>query len=301
MIQNVHPDDKRFLNQLSRISERALKFQRQVASGKRVTAVSDDSDNVSRLLESRAELDRLAQVKINLGLIKTETDSAEGALSNSVKLVERARVLAAQAVTGTQTAATRSGIAVEVRNVLRQLVSWSNAFVNGRYLFAGDTDNVQPFTFTEGPPTAVSAYAGAAATRLAIHPTGDPFPVSRAGNQIYNNADPAKDAFGVLTGLINALDTNDETAIAGSLADLETVGRHLNTELAYYGASQNMVDEAISTASTHDLRLQGQVSQIEDADVAAAITGMNRAAFDQEAALSSRAKVPQRSLFDYFG
>jgi flagellar hook-associated protein 3 FlgL len=252
-------------------------------------------------LESRADVDRLSQIKINLGLIKTETDAAEGALSNSVKLTERARVLAAQAVTGTQTAATRTGVAVEVRNVTRQLASWSNAYVNGRFLFAGDADNVQPFSFSDGPPVSVSTYAGTPATRIAIHPTGDPFPVSHAGDRIFNNADPDKDAFGALTSLVVALEANDEPGISAALSRLETVGQHLNTELAYYGAVQNQVEEAINTAATHDLRLQAQVSQIEDADVAAAIVGMNRAAFDQEAALSSRARLPQRSLFDYLG
>ena len=301
MIRNLAADDERFLNSLGQITTRLVRAQRQVSSGKKILDPSDSPDQVGALLAARANLSRIEQVKQNLGNIKTEVDSAEQAISNSVKILERARTLAAQGVTGTQTAANRAAIAEEVTNLMQQLTNAANTSVNGRYIFSGDTDSTQPFTFTAGPPPAVSAYAGVSSTRLAVHPGGDTFSISKSGDTIFTDADPTQNAFGVLTALQTALTNNDEPGITQTLSDLGSADEYMNRMLAWYGAAQNRVSEAVTTASSMQLQLDAQVGQIEDADMTQAILDMNRAAFEQETALNARARMPQSSLFDYLG
>ena len=121
MISSLRTSDERFLNTLSQINNRLAKAQQQSASGKRLLDVSDDPDQVTSLLTARASLARVEQIQTNLGRIKTETDAAEVAISNSVKIMERARVLATQGLNGTQTAESRAAIASEVSNLVQQL------------------------------------------------------------------------------------------------------------------------------------------------------------------------------------
>jgi flagellar hook-associated protein 3 FlgL len=125
MISSLNTDDERFLTALGQINNRLAKAQRETSSGKRLLDVSDDPDQVTILLSARASLARVQQVQTNLGRIKTETDAAEVAVSNSVKVMERARVLATQALNGTQTADSRAAIASEVANLVQQLTNAS--------------------------------------------------------------------------------------------------------------------------------------------------------------------------------
>ena len=152
MIRSLRTSDERFLNTLSQINNRLAKAQQQSASGKRLLDVSDDPDQVTSLLTARASLARVQQVQTNLGRIKTETDAAEVAISNSVKIMERARVLATQGLNGTQTAESRAAIASEVNNLVQQLANASNTYVNGRFIFSGDSDQAESFIYTANPP-----------------------------------------------------------------------------------------------------------------------------------------------------
>lgn len=300
MISSLRTSDERFLNTLGQINTRLSKAQQQSASGKRLLEVSDDPDQVTSLLTARASLARVQQVQTNLGRIKTETDAAEVAISNSVKIMERARVLATQGLNGTQTAESRAAIASEVNNLVQQLANASNTYVNGRFIFSGDSDQTQSFIYTANPQS-ISAYQGAPATRLALHTAGNTFVVSKDGEEIFANADPAKNAFAALTSLATALTANDPAAIAQAMSDVTSSDNHLNQMLAWYGAAQNRVSEAIDTANKSEISLKAEIGQAEDADMSEVLLEMQRAAFQQEVALSSRAQVPQKSLFDYLG
>jgi len=300
MISSLRTSDERFLNTLSQINNRLAKAQQQSASGKRLLDVSDDPDQVTSLLTARASLARVQQVQTNLGRIKTETDAAEVAISNSVKIMERARVLATQGLNGTQTAESRAAIASEVNNLVQQLANASNTYVNGRFIFSGDSDQTQTFLYTANPQS-ISAYQGAPATRLALHTAGNTFVVSKDGEEIFANADPTKNAFAALASLAAALTANDPAAISQAMSDMTSSDNHLNQMLAWYGAAQNRVAEAIDTANKTEISLKAEIGQAEDADMSEVLLEMQRAAFQQDVALSSRAQVPQKSLFDYLG
>jgi flagellin-like hook-associated protein FlgL len=87
--------------------------------------------------------------------------------------------------------------------------------------------------------------------------------------------------------------------MATALGDLTTSSTHLNSVLAYYGSGQNQVDEAANSAANLEVRLQGELSTIQDADLTSAILELQQGQIAQEAALSSRAQMPRTSLFDY--
>ena len=57
----------------------------------------------------------------------------------------------------------------------------------------------------------------------------------------------------------------------------------------------------IDFGETYETQLQSQLSGIQDADEAAAITELTQAQTQLQAALSSRAALPKTSLFDFLG
>jgi flagellar hook-associated protein 3 FlgL len=301
MIRATNIDNERFLNAIDRLSARMSKTQQRISSGKRIHSIADEPDQIARLLELRASANRIERTQSNLKHFQTEADAAEKAMSEAVKLVERARVLGAQGVSGTQTAATRAGIAVEVRNIVQQLTGIANTYVGGRYLFSGDLDSSAPFAYTPSPSPSVSAYAGSIPTREALGPTGQTFPVAKSGGELFSNAVPERNAFASLIALHDALSANDETAIAESLANITTVGEHLNEQLAFYGGVQNNIADSQKIASELLIRYRTELSAAEDADLVAEISEMTTLELARDATLGAQARFPKRSLFDYLG
>jgi len=297
MVNRLSPSNESFLAALNRIADRAERATRQIATGYRITAASDAPDDISILLQARVEVERTDQIRTNLGRVKTEVDTAEEMLRSAVSIMERARVLGAQGASETQTAESRAAAAEEVTGILRQLVSIAGTSVDGRYIFSGDADQRPPYAWDDSQPYPVSGYQGGAATRLAQHPSGLAFGVSRSGDAIFDAAGTS--VFQAVFQLSSALSANDTAAIEAALAAVTAAGVHLNRQLAFYGSVQGQVNSAIADASRMKLRLETEISRLQEADLTESILELNQARFHQQAALEARAKLPQTSLFDF--
>ena len=108
MLRSIDPTTDAFLTALKRVSSRIDRAQTQIASGKRMTTISDDASGITPLLEARAGIGATKQIQANLGYLKTEVDGAEQSLAAATKLMDRVRVLGAQGNTSTATAEQRT-------------------------------------------------------------------------------------------------------------------------------------------------------------------------------------------------
>ena len=300
MTRSINAANDRYLDALSRINERVARAQREVSTGKRVAKPSDDPDSISAMLQVRAELGRIEQSRVNLNRVKTEVDAAESGLQNAVKLFDRVRTLGMTAASGINTTLTRQGIADELKSIIERFTGISNTGVDGRSIFAGDSDQGQAYEVdfaTQTPPWV--AYLGSASTRKAIHPTGVEFGIAMTAREIFDNADPAKNVFQSVENLRQALLADDDAAIQTALVPLAGISAHLNSALMFYGNAQSQVIEGITTAETLKLRLAAEKAGIEDADLTASILELELASFQQETALRVKASSPSRSLFEY--
>lgn len=300
MTRSINAANDRYLDALSRINERVARAQREVSTGKRVAKPSDDPDSISAMLQVRAELGRIEQSRVNLNRIKTEVDAAESGLQNAVKLFDRVRTLGMTAASGINTSLTRQGIAGELKSIIERFTGISNTGVDGRSIFAGDSDQGQAYVVdfaAQTPPW--GAYLGSASTRKAIHPTGVQFNIALTAQEVFDNPDPAKNVFQAVENLRQALLADDDQAIQAALVPLAGISSHLNSALMFYGNAQSQITEGITTAETLKLRLAAEKSGIEDADQTASILELQLASFQQEAALRVKASSPTRSLFEY--
>jgi flagellar hook-associated protein 3 FlgL len=299
MLRALDPSVEKFLSDVLQVQRRLDRAQRQISSGKRILTASDDPDQVSTMLQVRVDLEQARQIKVNLGRVKTEVDTGEQALQQSLTLMDRVKALASQGASGTQTASTRASIAGELEAILQQLVNISRTQVDGRYIFSGDSDQVAPYTIDLTQPNGVSLYQGSAATRQTRHPSGTLFSIGRTAQEIFDSATPEKNAFAAVNAMRLALLNNDETTMATALGDLNSAHAHINDQLAFFGTAQNKVEEASDYASNLQVRLKEELSGIEDADIAAAILELEQAKVSQEAAFTTHSQLPRTSLFDY--
>ena len=300
-IDTLRANDQEFLSGLRRIQGRIAKAQREITSGRRINTVSDAPTELSGLLSLRSDLARVEQIGTNLGRVKNEVDRGEQVLAAAVKLGERARVLGAQGANTTTPTASRKALAGELNVLLEQMVTLSNSTVEGRYIFAGDNDQSQPYQIDPAPPNPISAYGGGAATRQVLHPSGSTFGAAKTADEIFDNPDAAKNVFASIRALRDALEADDEAAINAALPGVDSSGQHLIEMQASYGAFQGRVEEALKASREASVRIQAQLSTVEDADLSESILELQQGVRDQEAALQARSKVPRGSLFDYLG
>src|ERR1700730_18459906 len=122
MIPSVNSSAQLFLADVSRIQSQIDTAQRQISSGLKISQPSDSPDQLEGLMRVRADLARNQQVSNNLAEVKSEVDTSEQALQTATQLMDRASTLAAKAVNGTETAASRQTIAQEITGILQQLM-----------------------------------------------------------------------------------------------------------------------------------------------------------------------------------
>ncbi|MCC7236508.1 MAG: hypothetical protein IT163_14445 [Bryobacterales bacterium] len=291
-----------FLNDMDRIASRLDKAQQQLTSGRKINAVSDSPDQISHLLATRSELAATTQIHTNLNRVKGEVDAAESALSQGVQVMDRILSLGTQGATAASMADNRESLANEIGALLEQLVNIAGTRVDGRYLFSGDSDTTAPYTSDPNADPPYSAYQGTASTRKVEHPSGSRIQVSLTAAEIFEDADPGQNVFASVNDLRNALRASDLDQVKDALGRVRQSSAHLNNKLAFYGAAQNQVAEGLDTASKQELRLQTQISSIEDADLTAAILELNQARLQQTAALGAQGQLQNRkTLLDYLG
>jgi len=299
MISSLDSESLRFLGGLNQIQQRSERAQRELTSGLKINTISDAADQIGSLWQTRWELDNATQLNANLGRVKTEVDSAESALESAVTVVERAQTLASQGATGTASAQDRIDLAGEIGAVLQHLVGIANTSVDGRYIFSGDNDQQASYTIDLTQTNPIGAYQGSAATRQVQNGDGALITVGKTAQEIFDSPNQQQNVFSVIANLRTALLNNDQADITSAVADLQTSGAYLNTQLASYGGVQNQVTTGLDFTKTRETQLQTALSGIQDADLAQSITELNQAQLQQQAALQSRGRIPRTTLFDY--
>ncbi len=304
MIRNLDPSAERFLLDLGRIQQAIGRASQQISSGLKVTAPSDSPDQISDILQLYVDIERNAQLRTNLERVNSETATAEASLGSAVRLVERARVLAAQGVTSTQTAGTRRIMAGEVQALLEQLVGASRTMVQNRYVFSGDQDQAPAYQVNLASPEGVDRLATPSATRGIQHPSGTSFTVAKTAGEIFDRRNPddspaSDNVFAAVNSLRLALENDDQAGIGLSLAALRAAADRLNVELSYYGAVQNKLAEAIDMSHRLEAHFKMELSSRRDADITEAILELQRSRTHEEATYGARSQMPRSSLFDF--
>jgi flagellar hook-associated protein 3 FlgL len=302
MISSLSASSQSFIVGLDQIQAREQQAQTELTTGLKINVVSDAPDQISDLLQTRADLAQTTQIDANLGRVTTEVNTGETALQSAVSLVENAESLGTQGASDLASSDTQQNVAGQLGSVLQQLVAAANTTVEGRYIFSGDSDQQVPYTIDLTQSNPISAYQGSAATRQIQGSNGSQFAVSLTAQTIFDSPDATQNVFTSINNLRQALLNNGSAAsVSSALADVQSAGSYLNQQLAFYGNVQDQLTSSTNDVKNNETNLQSQISGIQDADEAAAITQLTEGQTAQQAALVSRAQLPKTTLFDYLG
>ena len=290
------------LASIRQATQNILVSQEQLATGRKVNRPSDAPLDAAHAQRLHARTAKLAQYRRSLEHAQAEVEFASATLIEINDTFIQAREIAVRAASSTSLARDRATMADEVDDLLEGLISRANATFNGHYVFAGAANDTAPFALESGGmgQSECVAYRGDDAhIELAVGP-GLLIATNEPGSAVFVGQRPSEtSAFEALIELRDLLRDPD------ALGEGEIVSRISDHISAISQAHERVTDGAIrlgwrsaqleaSRVSLENAELADQelLSELEDADFAAAAARL----YGQELALEAALLVSRRML-----
>ncbi len=281
------------LSDLATVSERLSKTQQRIASGKQLTAPSDDPFAASRALQLRSDLEEVAQYRRNVSEASAWQATTDSALSGISELAQRARDLTVQASNGAMSATGRAAISAELEQVIAGLKSEANAQYAGRYVLAGTKTDTAPYSQAD------DAYHGDNGAVLREIGRGVRVQVNVVGDAVVGGGAVPR-LIEALRGVQSHLAAADPTAaLSGDLAAIDAAQDQLMNVRAGVGALGNRLQTAGDRLDALQESATKLLSDTEDADMAQTLVDYSTQQAVYQAALKAGANLIQPSLLDF--
>jgi flagellar hook-associated protein 3 FlgL len=284
------------LSSIERASERLLDYQRQVASGRRITRPSDDPVGAAAAIGERSELAAIEQYTRTGDSAMARLRVADTALSDVIDRLTQAQTAIVGAMGTQKSDVEREAAAQTLEGIRQSVLSDLNASFQGVYLFAGANSIAAPFT--TGPGGVVSAYQGSTQEVMVDIDGNRAVTIGIDGSAI-SQGGAAASVFAALDAAAAAARAGDHAGLQQALADLGAAFDRTTAAQTRVGTTLAAIDAQQATFVDRRLAGQARVSKLEDANMAEAITGMNQADAGYRAALGATSQIARRSLMDY--
>ncbi len=270
-------------------------LQARMSGGKVITKPSDDPGGTASALQLRADKRAAEQYSRNIDNGTGWLSTVDTALDNATTSLRRARDLTVQgANSGTLNPTSREALAVELEGIRDAILSQANATYVGRSVFAGTSDASVAFTGATGvPPYQHSGTAGATVERRVANDTT----VRVDGDGIAAFGQGATSVFALLDSIASDLRTGVD--VNPRLNEIDARMKSMLSERAVVGTRYNALETASKTTAKAIVDLKGQISAIEDIDLAEVIVELQSQEVQYQAALGATSRVLQPSLLDF--
>jgi flagellar hook-associated protein 3 FlgL len=273
-------------NELSKLQS----ITEKVSSSKQLNRPSDNPADVRTAVGLHDTLAQLDQYVRNIDNATASVSAMDAALSSAGDLIQRANELAIEGANGTLDAGQRQSIAAEVAQLTEAMAQDASAKVGDKYIFSGFRVDRAPFQVTG--PGQVGAYQGDHGVVIARVGPASTTQVNLAGDAVFQPAITA------LTQLQTDLN-GGQTVQQSTISQIGDALQNLLQARATVGARQNRLNDAKSSQQDLATSNQALLSQIEDVDMASAITELTARQTTYQASLAVTAKVMQTTLIDY--
>ncbi len=291
--------------ELMRLQQSQFQTQKQVTTGK----VSDQFKDIPRqagvLLSAKGLQARIDQYTNTAAQTKTRLEVQDTHLEALADVAGTLRAAISEAYTS------NSGIAVaeSIDAAFREAVSFLNANFDGQYIFAGSRTDTPPvisnqITDLVAAATAQDLFANntlKASVRVDDHHLVEyGMLADELGFDLFTAIrDIAVFDAGVDGPFGKDMTPAQQTFLEGMLPTLEAIDVALNSAVATNGIKLNEVEKAIDRHADADIFVKTLISDIEDVDLAEAITRLNADQVAVEASTRVLAQLGRLSLLDF--
>jgi len=295
----------RSVKQMSTVQSDLAHTQAQVSSGKQVINPSDAPDQAAAIQRLKSVLNHQDSYAKALTTVKARLEGEDSNLQSVSDILIRAKELSVQSANDTLNPANRKALAVELKGLRDQMLSLANSRdTNGNFLFAGSRVKQAPFSQDQigqvvykGDQTRMQVRVGEQRT----------IPLNRSGAEAFvpvvrtdaSGQKSARDFFGVMDDLIAGVSNSDRAAMQRGVGEMDNLLNGVSLARANIGTDLNVVEQQSQAIDETKLTLKTTLSNVEDLDMAQAITQMNKQMLSLEASQSSFAKITQLNLFNF--
>jgi flagellar hook-associated protein 3 FlgL len=267
-------------------------LQEKISSGQAISRPSDDPVGVVQSLTTQAALARGQQYQSNaqdgLGWLGT----ANTALSSAVTQLYSIRNIVLGAGSNSSQPSTYADLAQQVSGIRQELLALANTTYLNRPVFAGTSSTAQAYD-------AAGNYLGSGAAPTRTVAPGTSLPVSTT-NPFGSGAGSV---FAAVDQVINDLQTGTPASIGNltgtDLGNLDNALNSLSSSAGQVGESyqqmQYLSDQAVAAQQTLSTRL----ADIQDVDLAKAVTDLQMQQNSYQAALWATSQVVQPTLAQF--
>jgi len=264
----------------------------RLSTGKKINKPSDDVFGLANGMDYKVRINEMEQYMKNIDEADSQLGLTDTIMSSAANALIRARELALQASTDTQTASDRASIAEEIASLRDETLRLSQTKFRDRYIFSGYKTDAQPFDAGfnySGDTNMINVLIDRDST-VSINVTGDE--AFSYGGETY---------FETLDNLYNALTSNDVTAIRASTTSLDNALGQIANVRADVGARMGYLERLKSTHADRSTSLKMLLSDLEDTDLAGTISELTKIQYALESLRASGSKVLSQSLMDFLG
>ncbi|MEH7458841.1 flagellar hook-associated protein 3 [Bacillus pseudomycoides] len=273
-------------NQMMGLNVQQQYHRNQVTSGKKNLLMSEDPLAASKSFAIAHSLEDITQMQKDITDSKnilTQTETALQGISTSLK---RANQLTLQALNETNGPNELRAIGAEVDQILKQVVYLANTKEQGRYIFGGDSVAQSPFQEN-------GTYQGGQNDVIWQLNDGYEFKAFRNGKEVLSPA------IETLMKMRDALQNGDQQALRPlSDENKQNLDKVLD-RITEVGSTMNTMDTFKTILSEQNLALQENRKEIEDVDLAVAISDLAYINATYEATLKAVSTMSKTSILDY--
>ena len=293
-----------FLTGLNRSQQTASDAQQQLTTGIKIRSAADDPRQVEDLLLIQSGLVRAEQTAQNLGVLRAEVGAGASALQQGIRVLDSALSVGSQAASGVLTGERRTILVGELEALQARMVGLSATVANGRFVFSGDLDGAASYSLNLSNLNGVDRLSRPTYSLQAELPDGSRFPIGRTAQDLFDRRNPddslaSENVFAALQMLRTAVAIGSDTDLTTALSRIKSSTEYLNTQAAGYEATQSRLIAAQSESEQAQAHWKVRLSEVRDADVAAAILQMQQVQTQMNATMSAQAQFPRSTLFDF--
>ncbi|WP_411470023.1 flagellar hook-associated protein 3 [Bacillus thuringiensis] len=273
-------------NQLMDLNVQQQYHRNQVTSGKKNLLMSEDPLAASKSFAIQHSLANMEQMQKDISDSKNVLTQTANTLQGVLKSLTRVDQLMVQALSEQNGEKELKAIGAEIDQILKQVVYLANTEEQGRYIFGGDSAEKLPFT-EDG------AYQGGKNDVNWQLNDGYELKVFRNGEALLSPV------IKTLKQMSEAMKNGDQKALQPlSVENKKNLDGVINrtTEV---GSTMNTMETFKTILSEQNLALQENRKEIEDVDLAVAISDLAYINATYEATLKAVSTMSKTSILDY--
>lgn len=293
------------LAEFLKVQRNLLQAQREVATEKKIHEFSDNPGAVSGLLAARATDAVTADYEATAKSVKSRLDLQDTHLEAVATVVTDLK----QEITEALANSNGGSIKQSLDTAFSRIVSVLNTQIDGKYIYGGTRQDVAPVTARTmdellAAPAVADIFQNNGIVQSARVGNNQSISFGQLASEIGSGAlqvirDLAAFNAGGDGPFSTELTAPQSDALRAQLTPLDTASAAILVKQSENGSAFRAAESVLEQHADMRMTLASMISDIEDADMAEAITKVNNAQFALQASAKTFTSIQRMSLLDY--